>query len=288
MRYFFLFLALSLGAFFLFSLPSFPRAPQKYLYSQKGQLPLLISVPHDGGNTLPIPPRRNPQKYKDFLSTRDLYTANLAKEIHLYLRRMTRKSPYLLIQLVHRKYCDPNRPPQRAYEHPLAKNVYKRYHQTLQRYIKEIRQKFGYGLLIDLHGQKSLPADIYLGTQGGKTLRSAIRRHGRKIWLGKQSLSHLLHTRKYTTPLSKSYWIPHPRKPSQKVLLPSLLSQKKFNGGFIVQNYGSHRPNGIDAIQLEVHQRLRFSKKKRRQLAKDLAKLLLKFLDFLRANSSKF
>lgn len=48
-------------------------------------------------------------------------------------------------------------------------------------------------------------------------------------------------------------------------------------GGPIVKTYGSHQPDGIDAIQVEVGRNLRTDPAKRQKLARDLAAAILRF-----------
>lgn len=56
-----------------------------------------------------------------------------------------------------RKYIDANRPPELALEDSRARPHYDYYHQSVRRFVGEVRKNHPAGLLIDVHGQSKAP-----------------------------------------------------------------------------------------------------------------------------------
>lgn len=176
-----------------------------------------------------------PKGPKGFFTGRDTGTEQFAIELSAALEARLGKKPYYVVARFHRKFIDPNRPAEIAYEAPEAKAPYNSYHQTLAQYCREVQQLFGRGLLLDLHGQGSARDTIFRGTQHGKTVTLLIQRFGEQAHNGPQSFSGLLEAagcKVFTEKDGKE--------------------RAGFTGGYIVQTYGSHSPFGIDAIQLEM------------------------------------
>ena len=184
-----------------------------------------------------VPPRqgthleRGPGK---FVTGTDTNTNLLAAAVARRIEEKTGRKPYFVIARFKRTYIDANRPPELSYEVPQAKPFYDAYHDHLARYVATVHQQFGKGLLIDIHGQGSRADTIYRGTKNGMTVTALIKAHGEAAHIGENSLIGLMNARGMKV---------HPLPPGPE--------QAGFTGGYIVQHYGSHNPNGIDAIQLE-------------------------------------
>ena len=155
---------------------------------------------------------------------------------------------------------DVNRSPAEATEAAEALPAYRAYHAQLAQFVADIRQRFPQGgLLLDIHGQGHEAGMIFRGTQAGLTTQALIERHGPQAIQGRTSLSGQLAARGYRV--------------SPPIDAPSL-HESRYAGGYTVMSYGSHRPDGIDAIQLEFGRDLRSSPR----LPQDLAASLIAFL----------
>jgi glutamine amidotransferase-like uncharacterized protein/N-formylglutamate amidohydrolase len=207
--------------------------------TQQGELPIIISAPHDGALDVPnAQPRRGiglEAKPGGFVTARDTGTSDLAKAIADKITAQFNKKPYLVINRAHRKFMDPNRPPQEAYEEAVTQAVYQQYHDFLSQACTEVRDKYQSGLLLDIHGQGSRRDTVFRGTQNGLTVQLLRDRFGEGAHTGNESFFAMLQQRQLTV-------YPNPLDGKE---------QAGFTGGFIVRNYGSHTPFAIDAMQLE-------------------------------------
>jgi hypothetical protein len=129
----------------------------KYFQCTKGNMPVLISVPHGGALVPDDIPNRDFGSYK-----KDRNTVLVSKSI---LRAFETKGlkPYVIVMELHRRRIDVNRGSKEGAQHPEMLAVYKSYHNTIKEWRREIQQKFGYCLLIDLHGQKAKRGFVELG-----------------------------------------------------------------------------------------------------------------------------
>ncbi|MGV3755460.1 MAG: hypothetical protein ACO1QS_08775 [Verrucomicrobiota bacterium] len=238
---------------------TFAQPTTNLVHHQPGNLPILITAPHGGTNIL-----------KDILTRtngtllRDDGTYELALLVSEELTKLTKgKKPYLVAAQFHRKYLDVNRPVTNAFESPRAKPYYEAYHNQTSNYVAEIRQRFGgEGLMIDLHGQARDAASIFRGTGNGVTVLRLIQKQGEPAFTGTNSILGQLAQMGYNV-------IPNntpPGKPPE---------DRSYNGGFTVRTYGSHKADGIDALQLELGSQLR--RTDRKKFATDLAKAIFAF-----------
>jgi len=206
---------------------------------KRGDLPVLISAPH--GGTLKIAgvePRTGEgmnQGPSGFFAGRDGGTEELAQAVIDAIEERIGKRPYSVISSTHRKYLDPNRPAEIAYEDPDAAPAYDRYHDSCRTFCREILQQYHAGLLLDIHGQGTSAETVYRGTGNGKTVTRLRQRFGESAHGGEKSLFGFLADAEW-----KVFPNPHDGK-----------EQSGFTGGYIVQSHGSHQPSGIDAVQLE-------------------------------------
>jgi len=120
----------------------------------KGDLPLILTVPHDGTVVPHDVPARKPENLARDKVNRDVGTAPLAERIAKRLEEQLGKRPYLVIERIERKYLDVNRSEQDALQSPAMQPAYRAYHQQIAAYVAEIRDRFPSGaLLIDVHGE---------------------------------------------------------------------------------------------------------------------------------------
>lgn len=213
--------------------------PTPLVRTQAGELPIIISAPHGGSQPIPnVEQARDiqgkPTGGAGYVTARDTGTEELAGEVIKSIERQFGKKPYYVIARQHRKFLDPNRPPEIAFDDPDARPVYEAYHGALDRYCREVRARFRRGLLLDIHGQGSAEEKVFRGTQDGKTVSLLRQRFGESAVAGDESLFGRLKSRG---------WDVHPDPLSGA-------EQAGFKGGHIVRTYGSPA-YGIDAIQLE-------------------------------------
>jgi N-formylglutamate amidohydrolase len=240
------------------------RAQDELLQIHLGDLPLVISAPHGGTKAIPEVPPRKGEGLKTgpsgFFTGRDGGTEELALAVARELDERLPGSPSWVISSVHRKYVDFNRPPEIAVEHPRARVVYDEYHTALREAVRRIREDFPHGLLIDIHGQAASAVTAYRGTSNGLTVRGLKDRGGDEAVFGASSLPGQL---------KSAGWTVHPDPFSGR-------EQSGFTGGHIVRSYGSHRPDGIDAVQLELGAKYRAAADRER-VSKELASAIIAF-----------
>jgi N-formylglutamate amidohydrolase len=139
--------------------------------------------------------------------------------------------------------------------------AFKAYHEQIAAYISEVKAKFPAGaLLVDVHGQSDDPNTTFRGTRSGLTTKALLGKHGQASLQGDKSITGVL--------AAKGYQVNPP------VGAETLREDPRFVGGYTVATYGSQRPEGIDAIQLEFGKNHRVNDR----LAEDLAEALIVFM----------
>jgi N-formylglutamate amidohydrolase len=233
---------------------------QKLLTVWAGMLPIILSAPHGGRQSIPGVPVRRGAGVTHFATGRDNNTDELAEIIAGRLEQRLNAKPFLIVARFERKYLDANRPTESAYESREAKPYYDGYHSVLREAHDRVSREWGRGLLLDIHGQGAEAEAIYRGTGNGKTVLSLTQRFGTEAITGPKSIFSQLELMGYK-------------------ILPSAKEshrEERYVGGYIVQTYGSHRGCGVDAIQLEIGTNLRVRANLQRT-ATDLAEAIAVF-----------
>ena len=225
-----------------------------------GTLPVILLAPHGGREAIPGIPVRRGHQVAQFTTERDSNTAESAEQVGAMLAIELGARPFLVVARFERKYIDANRAPAAAYESPAAKLYYDGYHQALGEACRRVRQRWGHGLLLDLHGQGAEPETIFRGTDNGKSVSDLERRFGQGAFTGGGSILGQL--------VLKGYKIA-PDGGANDL-------ERKYSGGFTTRTYGSYRNTGIDAIQLELGTRLR-QRANLKRTAADLAEAIAVF-----------
>lgn len=226
------------------------------LEARAGSLPLLLTVPHDGGDLLGMFTNRTKGA-----TVRDAGTRDLAERVADLMQQQTGRGPYLVIARFSRKQIDANRPEAEALESAGLLPAYTAYHAQVAAYVAEIREKYpAGGLLVDVHGQSDDPSTTFRGTRSGLTATRLLNRFGPVALQGERSITGILAAKGYAV---------NPPPDAQ-----GLWEDPRFSGGYTVATYGSHRPDGIDAIQLEFGRQHRASAR----LAEDFTAALLEFM----------
>jgi N-formylglutamate amidohydrolase len=241
--------------------------PEDFVTVQKGTLPIIVSAPHGGRKKVPEVPERLGVGVTNFATVFDSNTAELTEKFVAELQKHLDGKPWVVIARFERKYLDVNRPRDQSYESEKAKPYYDAYHEPLEAACKAVKEKFGRGILLDIHGQGEFPGAICRGTQNGKTVTLLKERYGSPSLVGKKSILGLLQQSGYKIIPSCDADLKTKEEP-------------KFSGGYIVGNYGSQTGYAIDAIQLEFGSYLREKdKEKYAKTASDLADAVAIFHD---------
>lgn len=229
--------------------------PEDKVIAKQGSMPVILTVPHDGTETLGgMSPRSKG------VTVRDIGTQDLAERTADLIEKQTGTRPYLVVAKFSRRYLDANRAEKDAMESADALPAYRAYHNHIARFVAEVLQRFPNGaLLIDVHGQSSDPNTIFRGTRNGLTVSSLIRKYGNAAIQGQDSIIGVLQKRGYQVfPTTQA---------------ESLTEDKRFAGGYTVLTYGSNATDGIDAIQIEFGRRSRENPR----LAEDFTDAILVF-----------
>ena len=194
-----------------------------------GTLPVILTCPH-GGDEKPseVTDERTGEGIPsdcNFEPSGDRETRTITTGVAQQLLEIFGEAPYVVIAEFHRKYIDANRSagpiPNCAFEHPEAQQYYDEYHNTIREFINEIRaDNGGLGLLFDIHGTAGIaedPADLYLGTVGGDTIKRLLK-------ADPHALSRRRSLRGFLTAAG------HVVSPTEHA---------KLRGGFTVRTYGS-------------------------------------------------
>jgi hypothetical protein len=210
-----------------------------------GTLPIIITAPHGGLVRVPGSTGRTGGE-----QVTDVNTAEVAL---LIAQRLTAQfegqQPSVIIAQFSRKDADANRPAVDAYENDAARVQYEAFHAAVRAAVDRIAKDASgkiiteaRGLLLDIHGQVRVPEAIVRGTQDGRTVSRVISRAGIESITGPKSVFGLLKTAGNTV-------LPSLKPAASK---DDQLDERLFDGGYIVGTYGSHLPDGIDAIQIEI------------------------------------
>ncbi len=257
-----------------------------YVEYIEGNMPFVISIPHDG--TLrpdDIPERTCIRCSKN----QDIYTIEIGKAIREHIFELTGLYPYIIISHLHRSKLDPNRNIQEAASgHKQAEIAWTEFHNFIDSAITQVEQKFGKGLYIDLHGHRHKVERVELGyLVSGEELRlpddflndesffeySSLRNlisnnptySYTEILRGSESFGTMLEERGYTTVPSENHPFPKEDEPL-------------FSGGFNTKMHSSVAGGTVDGIQVEIDLALRTDPKRRIEFAETLSEVVLQYL----------
>jgi N-formylglutamate amidohydrolase len=233
--------------------------PAPLITVEKGTLPIILSSPHGGRTEVPGAKPREP--INGAVLVRDDNTAELTAMLADAIERELGGRPYVVIARFQRKFADANRAAAEAYTDPAAAPHYEAYHAALKAACDDVRAKWGRGALFDIHGQARAVKSIIRGTADGQTVSDLVRRDGLSALLGATSVLGGMKRAGYAL------------EPDDTT---ALTKEERFNGGFIVRNYGSHQGTKIDALQLEIGSDFR-TKEHLAKTAKDLGSAIATF-----------
>lgn len=213
------------------------QSPSGLVAVELGELPIILTAPHGGTQEIPDVSPRKGEGAPQFNARVDSRTRRLTESLADAIESELGKRPFVVIARFHRKYLDANRRPRDAMESPAAKDVYHAYHNAITDACQTVVKQWGYGILLDIHGQGKNANAIYRGTQNGKTTTHLTSRFGREALVGKTSLFGELANQGLT--VIPAVGSNHPEA-------------ENYDGGYTVRTYGSGSGGTLDAIQLEL------------------------------------
>jgi len=223
---------------------------EQYIEFKKGNLPLVISVPHGGTLECEAIPKRN-----EGVLGIDKGTINLARELIQALEKTFQtkyaqnKTASYVFSKVKRNKLDLNREEIEAFDKnsDLAKEIYLFYHGRINEIIQENIQSFGHSLLIDIHGfekhkrpQGFRDVELILGTNNLKALYS--NEVPKREWAFNIRGKIIKKCIKFDIPIAPG----HPRR-----------KEYVLQGGYIIQQYGAAKIARSQALQIEFSDRIR-------------------------------
>jgi hypothetical protein len=264
----------------------FLKKHDTYVEYLKGNMPLIISVPHGGyEKTDSIPERMG-----HYAKNQDIYTIEIAYIIYDRVFELYGRHPHIIINHLHRTRLDANRNiKEAAGGNKDAERIWTIYHGFIDSIANVLTAEYGKGLFIDLHGHRHKLERMELGyllsaeelqmedellNSGLLNEYSSIRYlldnneqglQATDIIYGEYSLGKLLTERG------------QPCMPSMKARNP-LTGEPYFSGGYNTMRHGSFHGGTIDGIQIEVDLHTRSNKKMQKNAAEDISYSLVQFL----------
>ncbi len=219
-----------------------------------GNCPIVLSVPHGG--------RKKPKDIKDKTKGLKKSEVNIYKISKKLIHKLKTENIelFFVIGKIHRSKVDFNR----SYESPKsfnkectnAKQIYKKYHDSLDEYVKICLDKFNFCLLLDLHGFTKNGEDskeIIFGLLYLKTLNFVDKKLG---------CTQLI------SELSKHFSI------DNGIIRTSY--NKYYPGGYIICKYKDKE--NVNAIMIEIEREIRDNKNDTRKLTNSLFAAIKKIL----------
>ncbi|WP_197525402.1 N-formylglutamate amidohydrolase [Pseudobythopirellula maris] len=202
----------------------------------RGDAPIILTAPHGGTLSYPFNERSCTDGQACALDTN---TRQLALTTSNEFYALTGLRPYVVIAQGHRRFIDLNRSSEEAYDDQLAAPYYDYYHNAIDGFVADVRQRFGRGLLMDIHGQSAEPDTILRGTLDGLSVTEMLNALGEDALNGPGSVM-----RSFDEQGFKVY-------PDVDVPYAEQEEDPHFSGAYTVEAYGSNNASGIDTIQLE-------------------------------------
>lgn len=215
---------------------------------------MLLVAGHGGTEPLPGAEVRRPERVKDpnFVVLGDSLTNELASDLAQAIARESEGGarPSLLLNRVHRRYCDVNRSPELSSHDPRGRAHHAAFHQALAGELRRLQRQHGWVLLLDLHGQSRYPISLHLGTA-----QHALVSPATVDWLwGPGGLVAELQDHGFQV------------APAQKE------AKQRYPGGYIVRHHAA--PGRVEACQMEHSRALRQGQEDRERYLAVLARSL--------------
>ena len=255
----------------------------KYIEFIAGNLPIVLSAPH-GGYELP-----DEIKDRELSSVRqDKKTLELTLMIKDEFLELTGKTPYLIINRLHRKKLDPNREKRIAVQgDSLAEIAFREFHDFIDNAERDVYDKWKKGLYVDIHAHRSMKRYIELGYLIDYEVLSLPDGFiNDELFIQKSSLKNILKDSDYSLSdlirgdvsfgaiLSNYGWkvLPSPefKKP---------VGEKYFSGGYDTEIHAGTEKYNFSGFQIETHWTgLRDNDENMQKFVKDFVLSIIEFM----------
>jgi hypothetical protein len=250
---------------------------RQFIEYVKGDLPLVIAVPHGGK----VKPEDVPDRATGVRDT-DANTQELARTIAEVIHEATGGHAHLVICHLHRSKLDANRDlAEAAQGNALAGQAWQEHHRFIEQACATASKQAGVAFLIDLHGHGHADPRVELGylhnalalADCDEALNEASYVHGSSLrWIVEHS--QLSHVELMRGPLSFGAMLEangFPATPSPRMPVPT---EPFFRGGYTVQRHCIASSN-VTGLQIEANRpRLRDTAGNRLKFARALLSTL--------------
>lgn len=258
-----------------------------YVEFVEGNMPLVISIPHDGD--------LKPDDIAERPCVRcsknpDIFTREIGLSIREYIFEKTGFYPYLIISHLHRTKLDPNRGIELAAGgDPQSEKAWNEFHNFIDSAIIVVEKEFGKGLYIDLHGHRHKVERVELGyLVSGEELRFDDDFLNDESFYEYSSLRHLIsdnsNSLSYVELLrgELSFGTMLENKgyecvPSSKHPFPNV-GEPLFSGGYNTKRHSSVSGNNLDGIQIEIDLELRKDPVRRVEFAEAVSEVIIEYI----------
>jgi len=256
----------------------------KYVEYIPGELPIILSSPHDGR----LLPDEIPDRTQG-VTARDLNVHDVTLRTAAALQELTGKRPHVVLMHLRRRKLDANREIDEAAQgNRHAERAWHEYHGWIETARAIVSTTHGRGFYIDMHGHGHQEQRLELGyllrgselavsdaelndpglvdKSSVKLLASQTEGGLAALLRGEKSFGEMMVRRGYRAVPSKSE--PHPA------------GKPYFTGGYSTVRHGSRHGGVIDGLQIEHNNKgVRDSAESRRAYARVLAETILEYME---------
>ena len=226
-----------------------------------GELPIILESPHGGRKD--IPGIRPVPKLGGY----DKYTLELTRLIRKRMIERTGKSPEMIAMLADRAFIDVNRKAgPKAYRHEFTRQLYEAHYKEIDAAFERVKKRHGTGVMVLIHSGWNYPVQIAIGVnhkEKWSTIPRFVERCGWDAFHGAKGIGGRLFNLGYEVP---GYG--------------GTPTGNDYAGVPILTRCRKKQSIGIDGLQFEFQGKtLLADVKKREKLAKDVADVLLDFVN---------
>jgi len=262
--------------------------PANHVEYLAGNLPIILSAPHGGGE---LPDSIPDRECDGCVLVRDGYTKKITQDIKDALYAKTGCYPHVIVNLLHRRKFDANRDIGDAADgNAQVEKAWYYYHKVTDSAKAKVTRDYGKGLYLDIHGHGHPLQRLEIGNgiwksdlqktdthlNGTNALeKSSIRN------LAADNIKNLSHAQLIRGDFSFGTLMDaggYPSVPSSTDSFP-LDTQYFFSGGYNTLRHGSRDAGTIDAIQVECNSSWRFESDIARKVFSDsIAEVIIDYI----------
>lgn len=262
--------------------------PANHVEYLAGNLPIILSSPHGGGE---LPDSIPDRECDGCVYVRDGYTKGITQDIKDALYAKTGCYPHMIINLLHRRKFDANRDISDAADgNAQVEKAWHYYHKVTNSAKAKVTRDYGKGLYLDIHGHAHPLQRLEIGNgiwksdlqksdahlNGSNALeKSSIRN------LAGDNIKNASHAQLIRGEFSFGTLMDasgYPSVPSSTDSFP-LDTQYFFSGGYNTLRHGSRDAGTIDAIQVECNSSWRFESEVARKMFSDsIAEVIINYI----------